>query len=160
MLERNGDEVARATSVVRYAPGAHFDAHRHDLGEEIVVLAGTFSDESGDHGPGSYLRNPPGTGHVPCSTDGCALFVKLRYMQPGDSLQCAIDTRHAQWHPGVVAGLTVLPLTNVDNTLRDGALGAGYPLPTPSPLLRRGDLRARGCVLRRIRRLSRRPLDS
>jgi len=82
MLERNGGEVARATSVVRYAPGAHFDAHRLDLGEEIVVLAGTFSDESGDHGPGSYLRNPPGTGHALCSTDGCTLFVKLRSCNP------------------------------------------------------------------------------
>ena len=116
MLERNGGEVARATSVVRYAPGARFDAHQHDLGEEIVVLSGTFSDASGDYGPGSYLRNPPGTGHAPYSADGCTLFVKLRYMHPGDNLQCAIDTRLAQWQPGVAAGLTVLPLASVGTT--------------------------------------------
>ena len=40
LLERNGGDVARATSVVRYAPGARFDGHRHDLGEEILVLGG------------------------------------------------------------------------------------------------------------------------
>jgi anti-sigma factor ChrR (cupin superfamily) len=113
MLERDGGEVARATSIVRYAPGARFDAHRHDLGEEIVVLEGTFSDASGDYGPGSYLRNPPGTAHAPWSVDGCTLFVKLRYMDPEDHLQCAVDTRHAQWHPGVAAGLSVLPLASV-----------------------------------------------
>ena len=27
MLDRAGDEVARATSIVRYAPGSHFDQH-------------------------------------------------------------------------------------------------------------------------------------
>jgi anti-sigma factor ChrR (cupin superfamily) len=116
MLERDGGEIARATSVVRYAPGAHFDEHTHGLGEEIVVLSGTFSDASGDYGPGTYLRNPPGTRHAPFSTDGCTLFVKLRYMLPGDDLQCAIDTRKAPWHPGVAAGLTVLPLASAGTT--------------------------------------------
>ena len=102
MLERNGGEVARATSVVRYAPGARFAEHRHALGEEIVVLDGTFGDASGEYGPGTYLRNPPGPHHAPYSTDGCTLFVKLRYMQPADALQCAIDTRTTppcSWRP-------------------------------------------------------------
>jgi anti-sigma factor ChrR (cupin superfamily) len=29
MLDRMGEEVARATSIVRYAPDSHFSAHRH-----------------------------------------------------------------------------------------------------------------------------------
>ena len=61
MLDRVGDEVARATSIVRYAPGSHFDRHVHDGGEEILVLDGVFSDESGDYSAGTYLRNPPGS---------------------------------------------------------------------------------------------------
>jgi anti-sigma factor ChrR (cupin superfamily) len=56
LLERNGGEVARATSVVRYALGARFDGHRDDMGEEILVLEGTLSDESGTYGPGTYLK--------------------------------------------------------------------------------------------------------
>lgn len=40
MLDRSGGEVACATSIVRYAPGAKFSAHTHDLGEEIFVLEG------------------------------------------------------------------------------------------------------------------------
>jgi len=85
LLARDGGEVARATSIVRYAPGARFTAHLHALGEEILVLEGTLSDELGDYGPGSYLKNPPGSSHAPFSVDGCTLFVKLRHLQPQDS---------------------------------------------------------------------------
>jgi anti-sigma factor ChrR (cupin superfamily) len=52
LLERDGGEVARATSIVRYDPGARFDSHLHELGEEILVLDGTLSDEFGSYGPG------------------------------------------------------------------------------------------------------------
>jgi anti-sigma factor ChrR (cupin superfamily) len=109
-LERDGGEVARATSLVRYAPGAQFDSHVHGLGEEIFVLDGTFSDEHGDYGPGTYLRNPPGSSHAPFSRTGCSLFVKLRYHHPNDTQRVVIDTRTAHWQPGLVSGLQVMPL--------------------------------------------------
>ena len=32
MLDRIGDEVARATSIVRYAPHSHFSPHTHGGG--------------------------------------------------------------------------------------------------------------------------------
>jgi anti-sigma factor ChrR (cupin superfamily) len=41
---------------VRYAPGSAFENHKHDLGEEILVLDGEFSDESGTFGPGTYIK--------------------------------------------------------------------------------------------------------
>ncbi len=44
MLERQGDEVAKATSIVRYQPGSKFQMHTHEMGEEILVLDGIFSD--------------------------------------------------------------------------------------------------------------------
>ncbi len=46
MLDRIGDEVAVATSIVRYAEGATFTAHEHALGEEFIVLDGEFGDSS------------------------------------------------------------------------------------------------------------------
>src|SRR6059058_5957976 len=76
MLDRIGDEVARATSIVRYAPGSHFSPHTHDGGEEFLVLEGVFSDEHGDFPAGSYIRNPPQSRHTPGSERGCVLFVK------------------------------------------------------------------------------------
>ena len=84
MLDRVGDEVAVATSIVRYAPGSHFDPHAHALGEEFIVLDGVFSDEHGDFPAGSYVRNPPGTRHTPHSDDGCIIWVKLRQFDDGD----------------------------------------------------------------------------
>jgi anti-sigma factor ChrR (cupin superfamily) len=39
MLDRIGEEVARATSIVRYAPGSRFSAHTHGGGEEFLVLS-------------------------------------------------------------------------------------------------------------------------
>ncbi len=92
MLERDGDEVARATSIVRYAPGSAFSAHSHGAGEEFLVLEGVFSDEHGDFGPGMYVRNPPGSRHTPSSASGCTIFVKLRQMAPDDRAFVRIDT--------------------------------------------------------------------
>src|ERR1700678_127815 len=82
MLFRIGDEKARATSIVRYAKGSHFPAHSHPGGEEILVLDGVFQDESGDYPAGSYMRNPPGSGHRPGSEQGCVSFVKLLQFRP------------------------------------------------------------------------------
>lgn len=114
MLERDGTEAARATSIVRYAPGASFPSHVHDLGEEIFVLEGVFSDESGDHGPGTYLQNAPGSMHAPYSTDGCVIFVKLRHMDIRDRQNVVVDTLKANWLPGLVPGLSVMPLSSFE----------------------------------------------
>ncbi len=85
MLYREGDEVARATSIVRYAPGSAFPPHVHSGGEEILVLTGTFQDEHGDYPAGSYFRNPPGTSHSPAAAEGCEIFVRLWQFRSGDS---------------------------------------------------------------------------
>ena len=50
MLDRIGGEVARATTIVRYAPNSAFSAHTHTGGEEFIVLDGVFQDEHGDYG--------------------------------------------------------------------------------------------------------------
>lgn len=87
MLFRVGGEVARATSIVRYAPGSAFPRHTHTGGEEILVLEGTFQDEHGDYPAGSYFRNPPGTSHIPAAKDGCTIFVRLWQYRDGDRAQ-------------------------------------------------------------------------
>jgi anti-sigma factor ChrR (cupin superfamily) len=97
MLDRDGEEVARATSIVRYAPNSHFSAHSHGGGEEFLVLEGTFSDEYGDYGPGSYVRNPPGSSHTPYSKGGCTILVKLRQMDDDDQKTVRIDTANAKF---------------------------------------------------------------
>ena len=95
MLDRIGDEVARATSIVRYAAGSRFARHTHAKGEEFLVLDGVFSDETGDYPPGTYVRNPPGTGHAPYCADGCRILVKLRQFDAEDLQPVVIDTNEA-----------------------------------------------------------------
>jgi quercetin dioxygenase-like cupin family protein len=92
MLDRIGDEVARATSLVRYAAGSSFHEHLHPKGEEFLVLAGVFSDQHADYPAGTYVRNPPGTRHAPRSDKGCRILVKLRQFDPADLTPVVIDT--------------------------------------------------------------------
>ena len=108
-LAREEAERGHATSVVRYLPGASFPRHEHPLGEEILVLDGVFSDETGDFPAGTYLRNPPGSGHAPFSKAGCTLFVKLHQFQADDRASVRVDTRAESWRPGI-GGLEVMPL--------------------------------------------------
>ncbi len=90
MLDRIGDEVARATSIVRYAPNSYFDPHVHGGGEEFLVLEGTFSDEHGDYPAGTYVRNPIGSHHKPHSKNGTTIFVKLHQFDNEDTEQKVI----------------------------------------------------------------------
>jgi len=116
MLERDGDEVARATSLVRYAPKSSFSRHQHDLGEEFLVLEGEFQDEHGQYPAGTYVKNPPGSSHTPFTDTGCTLFVKLRYLDPLDGERVVINTHSSDWFAGMVPGLTVLPLSSFGTT--------------------------------------------
>jgi anti-sigma factor ChrR (cupin superfamily) len=97
MLDRVGDEVARATSLVRYAPRSSFPPHEHGGGEEFLVLEGVFSDERGDYPAGTYVRNPIGSRHAPSSEPGCTILVKLRQMHDPDEPRTVVATRGARW---------------------------------------------------------------
>jgi anti-sigma factor ChrR (cupin superfamily) len=111
MLDRIGDEVARATSLVRYAPNSNFSSHHHDGGEEFFVLEGVFSDEHDDYKAGTYIRNPIGTSHTPkIGPTGAIIFVKLHQFEKEDQEQKIINTRSQNWYPGLVPGLQVMPL--------------------------------------------------
>jgi hypothetical protein len=101
MLDRIGDEVARATSIVRYAAHSHFSAHTHGGGEEFLVLDGVFQDEHGDYPAGTYVRNPPTSRHTPGSEPGCTIFVKLWQFDPDDRTQLRVDTLALAFAPAL-----------------------------------------------------------
>ena len=109
MLDRIGAEVARATSIVRYAPGSSFSAHSHTGGEEFLVLDGVFQDEHGDFPVGTYVRNPPTTSHTPSSALGTTIFVKLWQFDMADRHQIVIDTQ-GQTPKRVRDGVSEIPL--------------------------------------------------
>jgi anti-sigma factor ChrR (cupin superfamily) len=111
MLDRVGDEVARATTIVRYAPHSQFSPHIHGGGEEFLVLAGVFQDEHGDYPAGTYVRNPPTSCHTPGSATGCVILVKLWQFDPDDRTQIMIDTTKNQYKADLMsAGVSTMPL--------------------------------------------------
>jgi anti-sigma factor ChrR (cupin superfamily) len=122
MLDRIGEEKARATSIVRYAPESYFPTHSHPGGEEILVLSGTFSERNltqddsckpknglspEDHrnsedtchySAGWYLRSPPGSSHRPFSGEGAVIFVKLWQMGADETQMVRLNTNDpANW---------------------------------------------------------------
>jgi hypothetical protein len=135
MLDRIGEEVARATSIVRYAPESHFSPHTHGGGEEFLVLDGVFQDEHGDYPRGSYVRNPPTTRHKPGSAPGCTIFVKLWQFDADDRTEVRIDTgkRSFAQAPGR-PGVEIMPLfrdAREDVRLERWAPDAGVALDLP-----------------------------
>jgi len=135
MLDRIGAEVARATSIVRYAPDSHFSPHTHGGGEEFLVLDGVFQDEHGDYPPGSYVRNPPTTRHTPGSAPGCTIFVKLWQFDAADRTVVRIDTHRQSFAkaPGR-SGVEILPLfhdahedVRLERWAADASIGLDLP---------------------------------
>ncbi len=111
MLDRIGDEVARASTIVRYAPNSKFSAHTHTGGEEFIVLEGVFQDEHGDFPVGSYIRNPPTSSHTPRSDEGCVIFVKLWQFDMDDRTQIMIDmNKNTSVDASGRDGVSVMPL--------------------------------------------------
>jgi anti-sigma factor ChrR (cupin superfamily) len=116
MLDRIGDEVARATSLVRYAPNSTFAPHVHGGGEEFFVLEGVFGDEHRNYPAGTYVRNPIGTTHAPrVGAQGCVIFVKLHQFDKDDDTPVIIDTRHADWPLQPAPGFEAMPLHRFRN---------------------------------------------
>jgi len=110
-LDRIGEEVARATTIVRYDPGCKFSPHVHTGGEEFIVIEGVFQDEHGDYPAGSYIRNPPGSNHTPGSEPGCVIFVKLWQFVPEDRTHVRLNTNFMKPVPHRnIDGVSVIPL--------------------------------------------------
>ena len=108
-LAREEAERGHATSVVKFDAGVSFSPHDHPLGEEILVLEGTFSDENGDYPAGTYIRNPEGYRHQPFSKEGCTIFVKLHQFQDQDLESLRVNIHQSKWLPGQ-GNLQVMPL--------------------------------------------------
>ncbi len=109
-LEGDAEADARATAIVRLAPSTMIASCTHDLGEEIVVLDGVLTDEFGNYGKGSYVKNPPGSAHACESALGCLLFVKRHHLVTDDDKRIVVDTAAMPWYQGLVEGLSVMPL--------------------------------------------------
>lgn len=158
MLDRIGGEVARATTIVRYAPGSKFSEHTHTGGEEFIVLEGVFQDEHGDFPEGAYVRNPPTTAHTPGSAPGCTIFVKLWQFDMDDrnqfrknmaeELAAAVNgVATAELHRDARETVTYSHL-DAGATLETGAAGGIEMLVIAGSVTESGDTLGKGAWLR------------
>lgn len=137
MLFRIGGEKARATSIVRYAPDSHFARHGHPGGEEFFVLDGVFQDDEGDYPTGTYVRNPPDSGHAPSSNPGCTIFVKLWQFRADD--RAHVVRRPGEGlpgtsRPGILSSLTLFDSADEVVMLEEWQPGANIALPNVTGL--------------------------
>lgn len=63
--------------LMRYAPGAVIPRHRHLGDEQIFVLEGSVSDDTGTCTAGNYARRPPGCVHTVRSPDGALVLALM-----------------------------------------------------------------------------------
>jgi anti-sigma factor ChrR (cupin superfamily) len=71
-------QTGESAVLLEFAPGAVYDAHRHPLGEDYLVLEGSLEDGGVSYGAMTYVRHAAGSAHRPSSKHGCVLFVVLR----------------------------------------------------------------------------------
>lgn len=111
LLEKIGTDICRTTTIIRCLAGSPIPAHALDQGEEIIVLEGEYTDELGDYPAGAYIKNPTGTQHTSTTGSGCVLFVKQGHLQQEDTERVVVDVANSDWRQGMVAGLSVMPLS-------------------------------------------------
>ncbi len=64
--------------LLKFAPGATYDTHRHPAGEQYLVLEGELEDGGVRYGALTYVRHAPGSAHRPSSPSGAIVFVVLK----------------------------------------------------------------------------------
>lgn len=112
LLESVGTDRLRATSIVRYAANSPMPTLAHETGDEIIVLEGEFSDEGGIYTGGTYIKNIKLAKQTAYTKNGCVLFVKQGHLQADDAEHVVVDVSHRPWRQGLVAGLSVMPLSD------------------------------------------------
>nr|WP_257231660.1 cupin domain-containing protein [Acinetobacter sp. YH12023] len=100
MLDQIGADKACTTSIVEFAAKSQFPEHSHPLGEEVLVLTGTFTENEDQDSPaGWYIRNPHQSVHRVSSEMGCHIFVKLMQMTEDEVMPTRINTHDAtHWY--------------------------------------------------------------
>ena len=68
------EEGDRKAVLMRYDPGATIPRHRHLGDEQIFVLEGSVSDDTGTCARGGYARRPPGCVHSVSSGEGALVL--------------------------------------------------------------------------------------
>ena len=124
----NDPRKGRETSLLRFERGARMPAETLTDRLDILVIEGIYSDGHGEHGPHTFIRNPPGFHHAPASKDGCVIYAKWRVpIRPDAGERIVIDAKTAQWMAFPHRGADVLHLYPNKDGIETSRIGNVHP---------------------------------
>jgi anti-sigma factor ChrR (cupin superfamily) len=113
--EAPGAGPRETLAVIRMAPGRGYPPHEHLDSEDVLVLAGGYRDELGEHRAGQWLRYERGSRHSPVAlgdpsrpsgpdNPACLLWAHarggVRNLEVGESPQGGFPEAHDSGHGG------------------------------------------------------------
>jgi|UniRef100_A0A7C3LT60 hypothetical protein len=111
VLEDFGEDGRPKTMLVRMEPDARWSGISFSGGWECYVLQGVLQDEADGFPEGSYVRGPAGRPFTWSTVEGCIFFLKTGHLEEDEQEQAVVLTRETSWLPGLVEGLSVMPLS-------------------------------------------------
>jgi len=119
----NHAKMGRETSILKFLPGASLPTTSWDERLDFFVIDGSCSDEHGNYGKHTFVRQPPGTRHTLRSESGCTLYAKWRIPIKNDSTRILIDAQSAKWMEFPHRGADVLHLYPNKDGIETGRIG-------------------------------------
>ena len=96
-LALEDSESGHLTAMLRYQDESVYTRKELSMGEELLILAGTFTAASGDYATGTYYRNPSSMMQIPFSQRGCVMFAKMNQVQRTDSEKIVRNVYTTDW---------------------------------------------------------------
>lgn len=111
VLEDFGGDGRPKTLLVRMEAGVRWSGISFSGGGECFVLEGVLREGDGCYPEGSYVRGPSGRPPTWSTDEGCVFFLKSGYLEEEEQAPAVVSTRETSWLPGLVEGLSVMPLS-------------------------------------------------
>lgn len=111
VLEDFGGDGRPKTMLARMEPGVRWSGISFSGGWECFVLEGVLREGDGCYREGSYVRGPSGRPPTWSTAEGCVFFLKSGYLEEEEQEPAVVSTRETSWLPGLVEGLSVMPLS-------------------------------------------------
>ena len=83
---RKDEETGDRTVLIRMKPGCGYPAHRHNGIEEVLILQGGYSDQSGEHRAGQFIVNEAGSTHHPVALEVSEDCIMIAFAHGGIKL--------------------------------------------------------------------------
>jgi len=78
------DHAPCVTALCKFDAGCVTPEYMNENGDDMLVLDGTYSDDTGDYPAGMYIRDQRTSAHISRSREGCVIFAKWNWIAKTD----------------------------------------------------------------------------